>query len=70
MRKLLATTLAAGLLVPAVANAEILRNLKVDGSLDVQAVSGRNVTDFTTRGDVVGAPSTTGQDRIGTTATR
>jgi hypothetical protein len=48
MKKLLGTTLAVALLVPAIANAELLKNLKVSGSLEVDAVDANNVTDFKT----------------------
>lgn len=70
MKKILGTTLAAALLIPGPANAEILKNLKVNGQLDIQSTSARNANDFTTRGDTLGAAATTGQDRIGTVATR
>ena len=49
MKKLLGSTLALALLVPAGANAELLKNLKVSGSLEVDAVSANNVTDFQTK---------------------
>ena len=48
MKKLLGSTLALALLVPAGANAELLKNLKVGGSLEVNAISANNVTDFST----------------------
>ncbi|MFI5350654.1 MAG: hypothetical protein ACHQ2Z_13995, partial [Elusimicrobiota bacterium] len=48
MKKLLGSTLAMALLVPTMANAELLKNLKVSGELDVDAVSANNVTDFNT----------------------
>jgi hypothetical protein len=48
MKKLLGSTLALALLVPAGAHAELLKNLKVGGSLEVNAVSANNVTDFNT----------------------
>lgn len=48
MKKLLGSTLALALLVPAGANAELLKNFKVSGSLDVSAVSANNVSDFRT----------------------
>lgn len=60
MKKILGTTLAAALLIPGPANAEILKNLKVGGSLDVQANSARNIRDF----------NTVNNDRIGDTLTR
>ena len=49
MKKLLGSTLALALLVPAGANAELLKNLKVSGSLEVDAVSANNVADFNTK---------------------
>lgn len=60
MKKLLGSTLALALLVPASANAELLKNLKVGGSLEVDAVSATNVTDV----------STTKYDNISTIQTR
>lgn len=63
MKKILGTTLAAALLIPGPANAEILKNLKVNGQLDVQANSARNVTDFHTR-------DAANNDRVGDTLTR
>jgi hypothetical protein len=48
MKKLLGSTLALALLVPASANAELLKNFKMGGSLEVDAVSATNVTDFNT----------------------
>ena len=48
MKKLLGSTLALALLVPAGANAELLKNLKVSGSLEVDAISATNVKDLDT----------------------
>jgi hypothetical protein len=48
MKKLLGSTLALALIVPASANAELLKNFKMGGSLEVDAVSANNVTDFST----------------------
>lgn len=49
MKKLLGAMLAAALLIPpGLGNAEILNNLKVSGSLDLQTTSGRNITNFVT----------------------
>jgi hypothetical protein len=48
MKKLLGSTLVAALLVPAVANAELLKNFKMSGSLETDAVSATNITDFKT----------------------
>ncbi|OGS40817.1 MAG: hypothetical protein A2506_06005 [Elusimicrobia bacterium RIFOXYD12_FULL_66_9] len=50
MKKLLGSTLALALFVPASANAELLKNLKVGGQLDVQTTSAENVADQVTRG--------------------
>ena len=49
MKKLLGSTLALAMFLPAGANAELLKNLKVGGQLDVQTTSARNITDFATR---------------------
>jgi hypothetical protein len=68
MKKLLGTTLALAMFVPAGANAEILKNFKVSGSLDIQTTSARNITDFATRptqGNVV-----SNNDRLGHATTR
>lgn len=71
MKKLLGTTLALAMLVPAGANAELLKNLKVSGQLDIQTTSARNVNDFVTRpasGSV--GTANTNNDRIGHATTR
>jgi len=61
MKKLLGTVIAFALLVsPGLGSAEILKNLKVGGNLDLQTVSGRNITDM----------NTVRNDRIGTAMTR
>ena len=77
MKKLLGTTLALAMFVPAGANAELLKNLKVSGQLDVTAVSAQNTRDFVTRPDGANGGSgpsvagiTTGNDRIGHAFTR
>jgi|CXWL01.1.fsa_nt_gi hypothetical protein len=74
MKKLLGTTLALAMLLPAGANAELLKNLKVTGKIDLQGTAARNVRDFQTnvRGDGTGsgAAATNGQDRIGDMQTR
>ena len=49
MKKLLGSTLALAMLVPAGANAELLKNFKASGSLEVSAVSANNITDINTR---------------------
>lgn len=48
MKKLLGSTLALALLVPAFANAELLKNFKASGSIDIDAVSANNVGDLNT----------------------
>lgn len=48
MKKLLGSTLALALLVPAGANAELLKNFKASGSIDIDAVSADNVGDLKT----------------------
>lgn len=77
MKKILGTTLAAALLIPGPANAEILKNLKVNGQLDIQGTSARNASDFATRGDIDStvaggntADNTAKNDRIGTVGSR
>ncbi len=76
MKKLLGTTLALAMFVPAGANAELFKNLKVSGQLDVQAVSAHNVTDFVTRpnhlggGSGPGAAAASNNDRVGHAFTR
>lgn len=75
MKKLLGTTLALAMFVPAGANAELLKNLKLSGQLDVAAVSAHNVTDFVTRPNALGGGSGPGaaasnNDRIGHANTR
>ncbi len=73
MKKILGTTLAAALLFPpGQASAEILKNLKVSGQLDVQTTAARNTSDFSTRGDIDGNGGvlSTGNDRIGAAVTR
>jgi hypothetical protein len=60
VKKLLGSTLALVLLVPTMANAELLKNLQVSGSLDVADVSANNITDF----------STTKYDKLNTIQTR
>ncbi len=68
MKKLLGSTLALALLVPAAANAQILKNLKVSGQLDIQADSAQNVADFATRPAPTGTPSN--NDHIGAAYSR
>ena len=73
MKKIIGSTLALALFLPALANAELFKNLKVGGQLDVQATSARNVTDFVTRMTPpapAASPSVNNNDRIGHTSTR
>jgi len=68
MKKLIGAALAAVLLFPpGQASAEILKNLKVGGQLDIQMNSARNAVDFTTH---QGANANNYNDRIGDTLTR
>src|SRR5687767_1870842 len=50
------------------ANAELLKNFKLGGQIDLQATAARNVTDFTTRQNNNGGA--TFNDRIGDAQTR
>jgi hypothetical protein len=71
MKKLLGTVLATALVFPVgSANAaELFKNLKVSGQLDVQGNSARNVTDFATNANP--APvAATNNDRISAVVTR
>jgi len=72
MKKLLGTTLALAMFIPAGANAELFKNLKVSGNLDIQTTSARNVTDFVTRPNagVIAAVAGNNNDRIGHATTR
>src|SRR3989338_6227536 len=64
MKKLLGSTLALALsLSYGQANAELLKNFKLGGQIDLQATAARNVTDFITRG-------AGNNDRIGDAQTR
>jgi hypothetical protein len=60
MKKLLGSTLALAMMLPAAANAELLKNVKIGGSLDVNAVSANNVNDL----------NTSAYDKVGTVQTR
>jgi hypothetical protein len=75
MKKLLGMTLALAMFVPAGANAELLKNFKLSGNLDIQTTSARNITDFVTRPNQAGGgagpgAAATNNDRIGHAATR
>lgn len=69
MKKLLGTTLALAMFIPAGANAELLKNLKMSGNLDIQTTSARNQTDLVTRPEPIGG-SPANQDRLGHASTR
>lgn len=70
MKKLLGTTLALAMFIPAGANAELFKNLKVSGNLDIQTTSARNVTDFVTRPTNGAQALPANNDRIGHATTR
>lgn len=73
MKKLLGTALSVALLFPSgPASAELLKNLKLNGGIDVQFTSARNVTDFSTHGTNNPAVSVddSNNDRIGSAVTR
>ncbi|MBI5631117.1 MAG: hypothetical protein HY921_09560 [Elusimicrobia bacterium] len=76
MKKLLGLTLALAMLFPySQASAELLKNLKVSGQLDIQATAARNTVDFATRANPLGAGSVVpasfnNNDRISDTQTR
>lgn len=70
MKKLLGSTLALAMFLPTGANAELLKNLKISGQLDVQATSARNVVDFVTRPDQGDTAVPGNNDRIGDAHTR
>jgi hypothetical protein len=75
MKKLLGSTLALALFLPAGASAELLKNFKLGGQLDVQTTSARNIADFQTLANHAGGGSGPGvaadnNDRIGNAFTR
>ena len=72
MKKLLGSTLALAMFMPTGANAELLKNLKVGGQLDVQTTSARNINDFRTRaaGGAAGTDVGVFNDRLGHANTR
>ena len=49
MKKLLGLTLALAMIATAGANAEMLKDFKLYGNLDIQTTSARNIKDFVTR---------------------
>lgn len=69
MKKLLGSTLALAMFLPTGANAELFKNMKISGQLDVQATSARNVADFVTR-PAQGATTNGNNDRLGNVHTR
>src|SRR5438552_932021 len=74
MKKLLGAALSAALVFPSgPASAELLKNLKVNGGMDIQANSSMNITDFSTNQGaaiVPGGARTSFNDRIGNALTR
>lgn len=71
MKKLLGSTLALAMFLPTGANAELFKNLKISGQLDVTAVSAHNVTDLASRGEQGDLSETsTNNDRLGHAFTR
>ncbi|MFH2201828.1 MAG: hypothetical protein ABIJ96_01815 [Elusimicrobiota bacterium] len=73
MRKTLGIALAAALIFPSQASAELFNNLKVSGQLDIQSTSARNVADFQTDADTCvtcTVAAGTENDRVGNTLTR
>lgn len=68
MKKLLGAVLALAMFSPAPASAELFKNLKFSGQIDVQSTAARNVRDFVTRAPAGNSPSN--NDRIGNTHTR
>lgn len=66
MKKLLGSTLALAMFLPTGANAELLKNLKLSGQLDVSAVSAHNVADLVTRATPEkGTITASNNDRVG-----
>ncbi len=71
MKKLLGSTLALAMFFPAGANAELLKNFKLSGKIELQGTAGRNIRDFNTNRNVTAAVDAyDGQDRIGDMQTR
>ncbi|MCX5789920.1 MAG: hypothetical protein NTX64_15670, partial [Elusimicrobia bacterium] len=69
MKKLLGLAITLALVIPSgLANAELFKNLKATGNIDVQGVSVQNVTDFSTKGQAL--PASNANDRISTVMTR
>jgi hypothetical protein len=71
MKKFLGTIMALSLgLFANPASAEILKNLKVSGSIDFQTTSARNVLDFSTNAEPAGAAGAANNDRFNAGLTR
>jgi hypothetical protein len=72
MKKLLGSTLALAMFVPAGANAELLKNLKISGQLDISAVNANNITDYVSgpTGPNSTPANSDNRDRIGAAYTR
>ena len=67
-KKLLGSTLALAMMMPSVSvNAELLKNFKLSGELDLQGTSAENIKDFSTHQNVPGAKAN--NDRIGSMQT-
>ncbi|MBI3551461.1 MAG: hypothetical protein HY077_03000 [Elusimicrobia bacterium] len=79
-KKLLGTTLALAMILPYSANAELFKNLKLSGQLDLQGTAARNTLDFSTRfkpvvaaqngGTIAASAGAANNDRIGDMQTR
>jgi hypothetical protein len=70
MKKLLGSTLALAMMFPVGANAELLKNLKLDSELDVQATSANNITDLASAPVNIAPPNGSNNDRIGAVISR
>ncbi|MBI3550193.1 MAG: hypothetical protein HY078_14235 [Elusimicrobia bacterium] len=71
MKKLLGMVLSLALLIPSgPASAELFKNLKVSGSMDLRMNSSNNSRDFSTRNANAGANAWGNNDRIGAAITR
>jgi hypothetical protein len=70
-KKLLGSTLALAMILPSASvNAELLKNFKLSGQLDLQGTSAHNVTDFATRATLPAGGGAANNDRIGDMQTR
>lgn len=74
MKKLLGSTMALAMFLSAgSANAELFKNLKLSGKIEMQGTAARNVRDFQTKNDDAtqnGTGTNNGQDRLGDMQTR